>query len=216
MNNLARTGLTTLLLLISSFAFSQTFDSDRESNSDDFLDSVPFTDESDEPFASSFPVYYCLPCRDPFDYPMDFVAFYYNGHELLGQGPYRDSTYYLTKITYGDASQFVLVWTSFLSDIEGSMIFPTQLIEIKLRRPDGHISKWNTLLNQPNLPIGWPEAEVDSEESYDDEHEDDREDFRFWYEYWADWEESHDFATRELDCYADFSDPMNTIIICKR
>jgi hypothetical protein len=92
------------------------------------------------------------------------------------------------------------------------MLFPTQLITIRLRFPDGQVSSWVTLLNQPNLSIGETETEVEN----DDEHEDDRDDSRFWDSYWADWEESYDFATRQLDCYADFSDPMNTRIICNR
>jgi hypothetical protein len=163
--------------------FAQVADRERDDVREDFLDSVPFTDESDEPFANSYPQIHCDLCRDPFEHPMDYVAFYYNGHRMLGEGPYRDSTYYLIKITYGDASQFVLAWTDIPLDVDGSMLFPTQLITIRLRFPDGQVSSWVTLLNQPNLSIGETETEVEN----DDEHEDDRDDSRFWDSYWADW-----------------------------
>ena len=216
MIKLLQLSLAILLLLACMPVFAQVPDRERDDVRGDFLDSVPFTDESDEPFANSYPEIHCDLCRDPFEYPMDYVAFYYNGHALLGEGPYRDSTYYLIKITYGDASQFILAWTDIPTDIDGSMFFPTQLITIRLRFPDGQVSSWVTLLNQPNLSIGESEAEVENDDEYDDEHEDDRDESRFWDNYWADWEESHDIATRQLDCYADFSDPMNTRIICNR
>jgi len=220
MRRLLQYGITAMFLSVSIPCFAQTPDHNRDNLGDEYYDSVPFTDASDEPFTDAFPTFYCDLCRDPFERPMDFIGFYYNGHPMLGQGPYRDDTYYLIKITYGDRSNFVLVWTSIQLDVEGSVLFPTQLITIHLRRPDGQVSSWPTLLNQPNLMIGEP-VSISDDSCNDDQREDERDDWadrdaNFWDAYWADWEESHGYATQQSDCYVDDSDPTNIRVICMR
>ncbi|MDJ0711781.1 MAG: hypothetical protein QNJ14_15430 [Woeseiaceae bacterium] len=151
-----------------------------DTSDDGFDGSVPFTDDSDEPFLDTFPnTEHCSECRDPNLYPMDYIAFYYNGNMFLGQGPFRENNYYLLKITYGDGTNFVLVWTSIVLDTNGSMLFPTQTITFSLRLPNGQVIQLTTLVNQPNLPIGDQNDPIvdTSDEEEDDFSEDEEENY---------------------------------------
>lgn len=99
------------------------------------------------------PGYLCDKCRDPAEYPMDFVAVAYNGY--FGEDPWmRDSQLGIPFRIYNLAGQWVVVW------FEGVVFDVATLLpdtmNVRLRMPDGRILTFTVLQGGPDLPIGDP------------------------------------------------------------
>jgi len=141
---------------------------------DDFADDV-----YDDGF---YPGYLCDECRDPDEFPMDFVAFAFNG--FFGDNPWlRDTELGIPFRVYALDGQWVVIWfDNVLFDIQTML---PNLLDILLRLDTGQILTFTVVQNGPDLLLGDPDADSgdaaacscgdggDDEDEYDDSNDDD-------------------------------------------
>jgi hypothetical protein len=97
----------------------------------------------------------CEECRDLNEYPMDAVAYAYNG--FFGEFPWmRSAGLGIPFRIYTVDGVSVLVWFEGVL-FDAPSLLP-DLMEVMVRMPDGRVLKFSILQNGPDLPIGVPEV----------------------------------------------------------
>jgi hypothetical protein len=138
-----------------------------------------------------YPGVVCVDCRDPYEYPMDFVAFGYNAFFGEDAWLFASNLDWPFRI-YNLDGDWVAVWfENILFDMPSLL---PDLMQVMLRFENGQIVAYTVLQDGPDMPVG---AESESEpesgsadcgcgdgEEGDDEYEESEEEWEW------EWEES--------------------------
>lgn len=103
-----------------------------------------------------YPGYLCDVCRDPAEYPMDYVAVAYNG--MFGEDPWMRGSQLGTPFRiYNLEGKWVVVWFEGIVFDVNTLLPDT--MDVRLRLPNGLILTFSVLQGGPDLPIGDPNSE---------------------------------------------------------
>jgi hypothetical protein len=102
----------------------------------------------------------CEDCRDPYDYPMDYVAFGYNA--FFGEDPWLfGSEVNWPFRVYNLEREWVNIWFDDVFHFWPSLL--PEVLTVMIRFENGRIFRFYVLRDEPSLPVGEQQPEPESE-----------------------------------------------------